>query len=612
MAENTVPVLSDDQESGPLHPPGEEKVTQTGSDDGSEAYLSEESPLRASEEQHRAQTVRGRGRPKGIKASSNVSIVERGILVPSPPFRIYKSDATDINQRFKPFANYWNALPRPCKDHVYAYVYRDHPVLLQPEFKDGEPEDFKYIDKISGNEPLQDELDLLHRYGCGSYRILLNEVNVPGKSNRTLCTVFVMNTGGGDYKSNPPSDRRINDVDNLDQNHPSNTAYISYLKSQGALKKGDDMATATVVDRLLDQNKELTDRAVKSAQQPPPKTDGVNMADAMRMGMEVVADAATRSNEMLQKAAEQSRQMNPIVAPAATTPAVDPMEMALKIVALLQDGKGKNDPEVVQLRQQVEQLRTDQVSMLREELKSMREQMSTRNTGNPFSSIQEGMKAMKDMKTVVDEISGAGNDKGIVEEVAGAVGPAWLAKYAPLMQQGFGLVDSFFRYRAAMSGNPMPPQPPPGYPMAPQPGFPPNPQAYPQPQPQSPQQVSAPPLPPGFPPELANLLMRISRSLHYHLADINATGTDFASWFMSGEGDETYTEIQGFGVEGIIGALTSFPVTAQIVNQFPPERIQSFVAEFIAPQFEEEDKGEGSEDTPGPVAVDPPKDPQPA
>jgi len=525
-------------------------------------------------------------------------------------------------QRTKQFINWWNALPEWAKDHTYAYVYREHPVLLIPE---GE-EEYKYIDKISGNEPLQDEMDMLHKYGCGSYKLIFNEVNQPGKPNRTICTVLIMNVGGGDYKSNPPTDRRISDpVTNLDQNHPSNAAYVAYLKSQGALKKEDEMATATVVDRVLDQNRELTDKVIKSAQQAqqtPSKNDGVSLDQAMRMGMEVVADASKRSNEIMQKTFEQARSIErdkPATTP--TAPATDPMEMALKIVALLKDGKGNDDPELIQLREKVEQLRTDQVTMLRDELKSMREQINTRNTGNPFSSIQEGMKAMKDMKTVVDEISGAG-DKGVMEEVAGAVGPAWLAKYAPLVQQGFGLVDSFFRYRAAMAGAPMPNVPPQQYPMAPQPGFPQNTQGYPQPQPAPPQApgLAAPPLPAGFPPELANLLMRISRSLHYHLADINATGTDFASWFMSGEGDETYAEVRGFGVEGIIGALQAFPVTSQILVQFPAERVQMFVTEFVNPNFgpdgddEDEDGAEGDTNVPSGVsdAVEPPKEPQPA
>lgn len=605
------PALETDPKSDPLEAdPGLEPPDNatSGTPATQKGYSPSESVFKAPRSAHKKEAAaeQGGGRPRNDGMPPGTAAPTATIKIPRPKFTVFKSDSTNGSQRTKSFYNWWNALPTWARERTILYVYRDWPVLKAiPEGSD----DFVYIDKISGEEPLQDDIDLLNRYGCGRYKLMFNEQ--PGGN---LCTAYAYSLGN-DMKSYPPTDRRISDIENVDDSHPDNRSYIEFLKMRGTWKKeGEgDMAVATVVDRLLDQNKDLTDKAVKAAQQPVPKNDN----DAsMRLGMEVVADAAKRSNEIMQNTFEQARQIHvvPPASAAPATPPVDPMEMALRIVALLKEGKDKDDPEIVQLRAQVDQLRNDQVTMLRDELKAMREQMNntSRVTGNPFASLQEGMKAMRDMRTVVDEISGASHEKGVVEEAVDAVGPKWLGKYAPLIQQGFGLFDSFFRYRAASAGFPMPPGPQPQYPMAPQPGFPPNPQGFPQPQPQpQPQTISAPPLPPGFPPELANLLMRISRSLHYHLADINATGSDFASWFMSGEGDETYAEVQSFGVEGIIRALQSFPVTAQIVNQFPIERLQLFVTEFVTPQFDDEDKGD--EETPaGPVAVEePPKD-QPA
>jgi len=556
----------------------------------------------------------GRPRGDGMPPGS----VSTPTQVPRPKFTIFKSDSTNGSQRTRAFYNWWNDLPTWAREKTILYVYRDWPVLKAlPE----DSKDFAYIDKISGEEPLTDDLDLLNRYGCGRYKLMFNEQ--PGGN---LCVAYAYSLGN-DMKSYPPTDRRISDIENIDDSHPDNRSYIEFLKMRGIWKKEGEgeMATATVVDRVLDQNRELTDKVIKSAQQAqqtPPKNDGVSLDQAMRMGMEVVADASKRSNEIMQKTFEQARSIQDDRTPAVpSAPAVDPMQLAIQLVTLIQQGKSEGNKEVEMLRGQLAQLQQEQLRMMSDQLKTLTERLTSNtspNATNPFSSIQEGMKAMREMKSVVDDISGnTGNDKGVVEEVAGAIGPAWLGKYAPLIQQGFSVVDSFFRYRAAMSGAPMPNMPPQQYPTSPQPSFPQNPQGYPQqqyapPAPPAPG-LSAPPLPAGFPPELANLLMRISRSLHYHLADINATGTDFASWFMSGEGDETYAEVRGFGAEGIVGALQAFPVTNQILVQFPAERVQMFVTEFVNPNFgpDDEDDAEGDSNVPsGADVVEPPKEPQ--
>ena len=200
MAEKPRPeVLERDGESG-WEDPNIPQDLPVGSD--SMAFSASQSEFTAPMEEHIAETRRG------TKGGGQNKRVDPAIGVPDPKFRIFKSDATNPNQRFKPFCNYWNSLPQWAKDRSLLYVYREHPVLLYVERDpEGKQKDFEfnYIDKISGAEPLQDEADLLNRYGCGNYKLVFNVIET-GKPNRTLCTVYAVNIGGGDFKSNPPTE----------------------------------------------------------------------------------------------------------------------------------------------------------------------------------------------------------------------------------------------------------------------------------------------------------------------------------------------------------------------------------------------------------------------
>lgn len=625
MAENTgTKELERDGESGwedPGIPSDEPQVTRD------EAFSASTSEFAASPQVHQEQ-----GR-KGTKGGGQNKRVDPVIGIPDPKFRLFKSDATNPHQRVKSFLNYWNALPQWCKDNTLLYVYRDHPVLKyierDPENKEQE---FNYIDKISGSEPLQDEMDVLNRYGCGNYKLVFNAIENK-KPNRTLCTVYVVNLGSNDFKSNPPTDRRISDTKNVDLEHPSNKAYVSFLRGSGllpsqidAIRGEQEVATAELiketqtttnklVDALIDQNK---DKVSKSKEDTGMVERSMAAAmDTVKKGAEAAIDITRQANDYaanVRKEADSQR----VAAP--TAPMADPMELAIRLVTLIQAGKGESSTEVTALRAEIATLQANQMKMMQEQLNVLTKQLTTNTSPaatNPFSSMQEGMKAIREMKEVVDEIGGGGKEASVAEDVADAAGaPKWLVRFAPLMQQGMTLLDGFFRMRAAQNGQPMPmpqypPQgfpPPQGYPQNPQgyppPGYQPAPMQWngptPQPAPQQvpgPQLVQGPPQrhplgtldPTQFTPELANLLLAIATPLHVHLAE-GDTGTTFAEWFLGGFPNDTFEQIQAFGPDMVVGALYSFPPTLAAIQQFPAEQVQAFVAEFLNPQFEEADK----------------------
>lgn len=610
----------DDSNMPPDDPSAVENTVDT-------AFTSSESLLAAPEAEHKKGTTAGkRGRPEKV---------DPAIGVPTPPFRIFKSDATNPHQRIKPFLNYWNNLPTWAKENTLMYVYREHPVLLfierDPDNKDQE---FNYIDKISGAEPLQDEMDLLHRYGCGNYKLVFNAIMV-GKPNRTLTTVYATNLGGGDFKSNPPTDKRISDTKNVDLVHPSNASYVAYLRGMGllpsqldAIRESNDMASIEVVKEQQATTNKLVDTVVKMAQDKNDKksdnTDVLEKAmsgamDIMAKGSEAAIKVTQEANAYASRVREEADTRRAAGVPQVTP--TDPMAIALQIVNLIQGGVKAGDPEVLLLRQQLDKMRDEQVTMMREELRAMRDKPVS-HSDNPFNNIEAGLTAIKKMREMTEEISG-GSDKGsVAEDVADAAGaPKWLIRFAPLLQQGMTLVDGFFRMKVAQNGQPpMPNYPPQGYPQNPQ-GYPPpnwngpgqqhtqpQPQQWGQPQPQvpGPQLVQAKhPLgtldPAQFTPELGNLLLSIATPLHVHLAEKDS-GTTFAEWFLGGFPDETFQQIQEFGPDMVVAALYSFPPTLAAIQQFPADQVQGFVAEFLNPQFEEGDKDEDGKT----------KEPQPA
>ncbi len=599
------------------------------------AYTSEESELKAGEGDHKKGTTEGRrGRPVKVEKTYNPAMG-----VPGPKFRLFKSDATNPHQRFKPFCNYWNDLPQWAKENTLLYVYREHPVLLfverDPEGKQKDFE-FNYIDKISGAEPLQDESDLLNRYGCGNYKLVFNAIEA-NKPNRTLCTVYAVSLGGGDFKSNPPTDRRISDSKNVDMNHPSNASYIAYLRGQGllpnqidAIKGEADVATIELAKEQQKTTDKLLDAVLEKNKTPPPVADPGFMERAVSGAMEVVKEGSKAAIKITQDANEYANRIREQVDSKAPVATSDPMALALQIVELIRGGSKENSPEVSDLRREIDRLRAEQdksrdeqLKLMRDELRELRTRPAESVTGNPFANLESGMSMMKKMKEMTDEIAGSGKEPSVAEDVADAAGaPKWLVRFAPLMQQGLSVVDTFLRMRSGQAQTPPPQQyqqQPGGYPPpqwnGPGPQYQPQPQApMPMPNPPGPQLVQAR-HPLGtldytqFTPELAQLLSSIAVPLAMHLSDDQMTGTDFAEWFMGGFGDATHAQIAAFG-ENVVAALYSYPPTLQAIQGFPPEQVQAFVAEFLNPQFE--DEASDGEVEPEEGIKEPVKEPQPA
>ena len=606
MAENTpTEVLERDGESGWEDPTIPLDPSQTSQ---SEAFASSGSEFAVPPEVHKEQ---GRKNTQGGGQNRKVDPV---IGIPDPKFRLFKSDATNPHQRVKSFLNYWNSLPQWAKDNTLLYIYRDHPVLKYIE-KDPEnkEQEFNYIDKISGAEPLQDEMDVLNRYGCGNYKLVFNAIE-PKKPNRTLCTVYVVNLGNNDFKSNPPTDRRISDSKNVDLDHPNNKAYVAYLRGVGllpsqidAIRGEQDMASIELVKDQQRTTDKLLDAVLADKKDKPPQDPGF-MERAVSGAMEVVKEGSKAAIQITREANEYANKVREKVdTQTAAAPAQDPLALAIRLMELMKSGSGSGDAEVLALRTQIDRMRDEQITMFREELKALREKPVS-HSDNPFNNIEAGLTAIKKMREMTEEISG-GNEKGsVAEDVADAAGaPKWLIRFSPLIQQGLSIVDGFIRMRSGqMQQPPMMPgqQQQPGYPP---PGWNgPGPQQFQQPMQHPMAPTPGPQLvqarhpmgtldPNSFTPELTQLLHSIAIPLQVHL-NAEDSGTVFAEWFIGGFGEDTHGQVSQFGPEGVVAALYSFPPTLQAIQQFPVEKVQEFVAEFLNPQFVNEGEGEGEEE----------------
>jgi hypothetical protein len=624
---NTIPDLVPDP---PLDPGSIPEQGQKGQTDPKPAFLTESSPLKATREEHKRQAKAGsvkRGDSAGDNPETGMSNTlikkEIPIPIPSPRFTVFKNDATNPNQTSKKFYNYWNELPGWAKDRLTLYVYRDWPVLVQVKEDSGE---FAYIDKISGNQPLQDDIDLMNMYGTGSYKLMLSEKNC-------LCTVYVQNVGMNDLKSHPPADRRISDVKQVDLDHPGNKSYIEFLRMGGKLpeqQKGKEaeaeMAAISLVEKLQERNDTLVDKALTAA--AAGRRDTEPTEQAITRAIDVVADGAKKSNAMLSEAYQTIKATREEGQSSAT----ETLNLAIQLAREFAGAKDKpGDDEVVrELRARLDKIQDDRMRALEEEIKAAR--TAPTSAGSPFSSAKEGLSTIKEMKSMLEELGLSSKEPSPAEEIADATGmPKWMPM---VLQYGAPLLNNLLNVFLVSRGMVPPPQPSPGMggmpggmPGMPNPGpgaFPgqSGPQPTPMPRAQQPAtpQAAQPGLPPppmtngqaqapaefspsgtptyGLHPDIADLLFEIKTPLTQYIVS-DASGDDYAPVFCDNYGLDAFSTVAGFGVEGLMSAITNYPpITTRLqALSIPLERLNKFVTEFVnyKPEFEPGQEGEDNE-----------------
>lgn len=525
------------------------------------AYDPSSSTFSAPPEQHAKDNRKpGRARKDGI--SPKVAATGKDWEVPGTNYSSFKSDAVNPNQKTRAFYKYWNELPEWAKGKTICYVYRDWPVLLSID-DDAEKEkpagqrEYKYIDKISGNTPLQDDTDLMQRFGCGGYSLSFNEQ--PGRGQ--ICQVMIPMVGN-DMKSFPPSDKRVVRFDQygVDLNHPANKSYVDFLRMRGKLPEQKDeeeemaqLAQVEAVRALTESNERLTSKVIDMAEQkgearastPQATADNAllngvvqGMTQTFGAGITMLSDAAKKSNEIM---AQQQHTPAPGV-----------------------------DPVVNELRNEIARLREDrfaqQIDILRAEMRAIAERSTSNN--NPPQNVSETVSTFKQMRELFEDL-GIGETKA-----AAADNKPWWVDFALALAPVVAPIAQSFMARAMTANQP---QQQPVTTVTQMPSVQQQPQQQPQPQqiaPATNEQV-----------QLQKIIGAIEKPLDAHLMlQEEKSGELFAQHFIDGFSEDWFKYFKADGSENLRVSLLTYPSIAGVMAKYPSTKVATFLSEFCAYQ----------------------------
>lgn len=523
---------------------------------------------------------RKRGRPRNDTMPVASAAEPTTRLIPTARFREFKPGAINPGQTSSAGCNYWSNLPSWAKDQLVAYVYRTHPVLkLSPA--DEENEEITgtnpNIEKLAGVEVIKDELDLLNRFGCGDYHIRLNDTKRQPNA-QTVCTIYFKGVGGGDYRSAPPTDKRITDIEQVDLHHPANAAYVAYLRGAGKLpeqsKKAEaerDMANIEIAAKALDSQNRIVEKLLTDRKEPQQNDAG--LAKVFEIA-DRIAEKQAGNNPATQALLEEIRALRQDMG-KSNGGALETLTVLLPILERMigQRQVPGPDPEIAALRSSMDAMVRERIASLEKQLEAARAPISAPTT----HTLKDQLEALREAKSFMEEIGGGGaKEANPVEEAARDMAPKWLRPFLPLVQPLAQAGIAYFMARAQQQG--APPQAgnvPQGFPVSPNPAMMPQPQSLPAPA-------------PGLNPQIAQLLSSISYPLITRLNEQDPNGEDFAQWFADGYGLQTYQGVASLGQEQITAALYAFPPIAGAISTIPQAVVQRFVADFVNAKFEEQ------------------------
>lgn len=571
--------------------PGSEPLPESQPEEA-ETTVDTSSPVETAREKPKSGPKGGRPRKDSMPAGSSAPV--RVELMPSPRFTTFKSDALSPVQRSKAGFTWWGDLPGWAKDRIVAYVYRDWP-LLKNQPRNGDPDDLvnENIDKIPGNEPLTDDNDLLHRYGCGNYRVRLNDYP-PGGQGKTLCIIHVVAVGGSDLKSFPPADRRVSDVAQVDLDHPSNKSYVEFLRMRGLLpeqsnkaEKEAEVAATEAVKEMVGQNAKLTDRLFGMVESKSKEGDAATtmIVESAKTAIQMAKDSADAQREEYRA---KIRDLEGVSGERRGTS----IDEVIKLAQLMHAPANGSDEaaalraELAQVRMSLDREREDRIKSLEQRILDMAKNPAP-VAPSPFSSMDEMVNGLRKVRELTEEMSGGSGPAptGIVEEVASG-GPKWLG---PVIDLAGKVVTAFMMQRQGAPAPPTPQQPayaPPAPPQGPGP------------------MLVAPPAaqPNGIPPEVTQILDRIAKPLERAINE-GMAGDQLGGWYIDGYGVLDFNKIKDLGVDTVLQILMAYPPTAQTLSGLTDMRRRQFVVDFLKaepaqPEDEEEDDAAGDPNLP--------------
>lgn len=537
-------------------------------------------------EKDEAKAVKRRRRQAEIAAASP----------PQPPVPFLPAPRK-YSLRPEDFFAYWAETDSVNPDRVVAYVYRGWPRIDRK--KNGLlPDAHKYIDTIGNalaSDPLEWRRQMLHRYGSGSYKLVLTD----GLRSKSLCQTVIPSKDLDDDEYPP-----VLDLSELVMDHPDNQSYIRQLEIKGVLAKESEMQQGEAVKEMAGLVREVVlDGQRRQAAVPAP--DPMGTAAAIQATAQAMADVSRMGNEMMKNAFTQvatatADQSSPktmlemlgalanIVAARKETKDNDPL------IQLLIERETELRKEIAALQASLAQIQGSRITALEEEIRTSRAN-PTQPVAAP-GSLAETLKTIRELREAAGELVNPG-------EEAGPKAPAWLSvldtalKVIPAI--GAMAVQASYNLALARStgqgaGAGVPPQ------------LPAIPAAIP---------ASSPgPIPGGatmpdatgttgqeIPPAYVAMVAQLEGPLARHLNE-GLSGDDFANGIVQLFGLGAYRKLWALGKEMWHMLLTSRPLIAPLI-QANPQQFEVFLDEFIrAEEIWAEEEAAGQTVDSAPVA----------
>ncbi len=250
-------------------------------------------------------------------------------VLPKPSSKVYRGE-----KNFRAFLKYWHDLdPKTHLPVLVVHVYRQWPVIDRglTGNKHSSIHRFEVTNDPASSAACPFSLedwrsDLLHRFGSGGYKFLLNELGVPHPL--VQAEVFLEDA---DY---PP----LLDMRELLVDHPMNKAYVDRLRREGVKLPGeeesDDMGNMDSL-RVIDTVLNAADKLNSNKKNEPPSVE----QQAISAGMNIVNQAAQMGMRIMEKGID------------ARSAQTDPLEMLEKVSSIVGAKKG-DDALTLQLMQQ--------------------------------------------------------------------------------------------------------------------------------------------------------------------------------------------------------------------------------------------------------------------
>jgi hypothetical protein len=523
---------------------------------------------------------------------------------PSPPLTRYMSDSPSANQTPSQALKWWRDIPQWARDRCIAYVYRDWPILKILDFgqkKDlrdkGLEADDNYIDKVT--EPFNHVMDLFDRYGSGDYHLVISDVV---HDKRILCTVWIRENWR-DFRDHPPTDRRIDKVENLAMEEKGNAAYLAYLRSKGklpdpikqeAVREANmaDAAVATSATGILGQ---VVNRVLDE------KSNGKEgYASVIGEVLDVMKENMPKQEDPIDNATKMFQLFKTMMPESKESGSHDSTLLGLLITSISDNAKNtmamqaENTKTVMAMQAENAKML---MSMQAERLNDMREIIASLKPAASEGEDKTAGSSGTSVKTFLAEfVETAGvlgfSKKGVVTEAASGAFD-WKAQLPEILDSGGKILGTIVRAweiksmldaRAANPNAPIIVQ-------APQPQL--QPQAQPVPATSEPVTENGAE---GEGPDQFMLQMLVQGFLNHFK---NGWGGDtFAEWLIAGTDQATYENLKSQGPQALTLMLNQIPVTAQeitgkeaLLTQFIDEFMRA--AEIRAAQDAEDEEGEG-------------------